>query len=160
MALYKTNDLAFELDEAFKDLTIHELDAPLKGPGGPIFSLLIERERFPRAAQGSAGTFGDAVQERVREDARRLPRHRVLDVRELRVAGRPEDERSHGAFAVVFEWSYRATHHYSRQLHVLVGLSHLCFSATVPFDHREACDQYFDHLIETLQLDAEERHGL
>lgn len=145
MALYVTNDLAFELDEAFKDLTIHELDATLPGPDGPLFSLLIERERFARAAQG---TFGDAVQERVREDARRLPQHRVLDVRELR-----------GAFAVVFEWSYRGTRHYGRQLHVLAGPSHLYFSATAPFDHREVCDKYFDHLIETLDLDAEERHG-
>jgi hypothetical protein len=137
---YVTNDLTFELDEAYTDLTIHELDAPLPGPDRRVLSVLVEREPLPAAKD-----FADAVREHVRADGRQLPLHDVREVRELSVSGAP-------AMAVVFTWAYAGVRHWGRQIHVLAGTSHLVLSATAPEAHRAACDQYFDRLIETLKL--------
>jgi hypothetical protein len=138
MALYLTNELAFDLPDGAVDRTTHELDAPL--PGGHFLGLLVDRAPLPEET-----SFADAVREHTAGERRRLTFYRVIEAREGNAAGSP-------AIEVAYTWAHRGLPFYGRELHVARGDDRLTFSTTAPLDQRKVCDAYFDRLIATLEL--------
>src|SRR5690242_11899890 len=131
MALYKTNELAFEVpDEGFEDRTLHELDAHL--PGNHVLGLLVMRKPMPPGAG-----LKEAVRAHLEGEAERLSFYRVNEVRERLVAGS-------AAIEVLSGWAHGGVQLYVREVHVACRGTRLTFSMNATFEHQEACDTYFD----------------
>ncbi|MEP7123288.1 MAG: DcrB-related protein [Byssovorax sp.] len=138
-ALYVSNELAFELPAgSFEDLTVHALEAPL--PGGHVVGLLVTRAAIP-ADSGLA----DAVRAHVEAEARRLAFHHVIERRERLVAGS-------AAIEVISRWAHRGLTLHAREIHLADSGVRLTFSMTAPADLQAVSDEYFDHLVSTLDL--------
>jgi hypothetical protein len=139
MAIYTTNELAFEVpDEAFEVRTLNELDAPLPEDG--FLSVLIRRTPIPPESG-----LDEAVRAHVSLEARRLSFHEVIEALERPIGGTRGIE-------ILSSWAHGRRRVYTREAHVAVAGVRVTFSATTPLEHREACDAYFQHMIETLAL--------
>lgn len=139
MALYVTNELAFEVpDESFEDRTLHEFDASL--PGDSFLSLLVVRTPLPPETG-----LRSAVRSHVEVESRRLTFHHVIEVRERLIAGSE-------AVEVLSGWAHLGRKLYVREAHLAAPGLRLTFSTTAPLEHREVCDAYFERMISTLEL--------
>ena len=142
MALYVTNDFAFEAPEAYEAQTLHELEAPAGDEG--LLAVLIQRTPMPPETP-----LAQVVEAHVKYEGRRLPMHQVLEAKDRRVAGLPGIE-------IVFVWRYGRRQILGREVHVVHRGTRLTFSATTVASHREQSDAYFDRMISTLELDSGE----
>jgi hypothetical protein len=142
MALYVTNELAFEVPEAYEDQTLHELEAPLGDDG--LLAVLVQRTPLPADT-----IFARVVEAHVKREARGLPLHELLLVKERVVAGRPGIE-------VVSVWMHGRRQIFGREVHVAHRGTRLTFSTTTVAAQREASDAYFDRMITTLELGSGE----
>jgi hypothetical protein len=138
MALYVTNELAFEVPEAYEDQTLHHLDAPMGDEG--LLAVLITRTPLPPET-----AFAEVVEAAVKREGRSLPLHQVLAVNPRLVGGAPGIE-------VVSAWMHGRRQILGRALHVAHRGTRLTFSTTTVPSHREVGDAYFDRMITTLEL--------
>jgi hypothetical protein len=142
MALYVTNELAFEVPEAYEDQTLHELQAPVGDEG--LLAVHVRRTPLPPDTG-----FAEVVEAAVKRDARSLPLHEVIRVSPRLVAGAEGIE-------VVSAWMYGRRPILGRAVHVPHRGTRLMFSITTVPSHREVSDAYFDRMITTLELDSGE----
>jgi hypothetical protein len=142
MPLYVTDELAFEVPEPFEDRTLHELE--LSAPDDGLLAVHIRRAPMPTDT-----TLAEAVSAHVKAEARRLPLHRVLEVKDRTVDGAPGIE-------VVSSWMHGRREILAREIHVAHRGTRLAFSATTVAPGAAARDAYFDRMVATLKLDSGE----
>jgi hypothetical protein len=139
MAAYYLNEAAFSLpDRPFVDRTVHVLEAPL--PDGDALGVLVLRRRI---AEGKS--LRETVDEHLADDAKRLSGFTVQGRAETTIAGAP-------AIVLCARWRHSGKVLYQRQAHVAVGWAWLLFSVNGPLSAREACDEAFEGMVETLVL--------
>ncbi|HVY48403.1 MAG TPA: DcrB-related protein [Minicystis sp.] len=141
MPIYLTNEASFDLDAAFTDLTLHDLEAPLED--GARVGLWLSREALP-----AEGTLRDAARARVAERRQRLDGYRVLAERDAEIGGADALELSaqfREGDAIVYE----------RQAHFASGRVWYCLTSRAPVADRAACDAAIERVAATLLFRAE-----
>lgn len=145
MPNYYLNEAVFDLPERpFTDKTVHGLEAKL--PGDKTLGVLVHR----RALEGPdrEKTVQQVVDDSVALNQKRLGAFAVLDRADAVVGGAP---------GVLLRTSWRSAKEdlYQLQAHVLFEGKHMIFAVGAPLDHRAACDETFDALLESITWRAE-----
>lgn len=137
MSLYYLNEAVLDLPERrFVDKTIHGLESKL--PNEKTLGVFVHR----RPIEGDA-TLRALVDENVALNERRLSGFAVEDRRELTVDGRP-------TLVLRTHWRQAQRENLQLQAHVVLDKTHLIFAVGGPLEEREACEETFATLLETL----------
>ncbi len=142
MALYYLNEAVLDLpDLGFVDSTIHGLEAKL--PKDRTLGVLVHR----RPVEGGA-TLRSLVDENLALNARRLRAFVVESDREAPVGGLP-------GFLLCARWRHEQQEKVQLQAHVIVEQVWMIFAVSAPLEEREACEETFAKLLETLVFRTE-----
>jgi hypothetical protein len=132
------NEAAFDLPDGFRDRTVTYLEG--KSPEGTPVALLVQREPFP-----SGKTLRQVAAAHVNDAKTRLHGYVVLYEREILVDEVPAID-----FGV--RWRDDTGNVYTRQAHLALDRTLLIVAGEVPFEERERCDTYVDHVLASLRL--------
>lgn len=142
MSLYYLNEAVLDLPErTFVDKTIHGLESKL--PNEKTLGVFVHRRPIEVDA-----TLRALVDENVAMNERRLSGFVVEDDRELTVDGRPTR-------VLRTRWRQAQRENVQLQAHVVLDKTHLIFAVGGPLEEREACEETFATLLETLTWRAE-----
>jgi hypothetical protein len=139
---YLTHEASFELDGAFTDRTVHDLEAPL-GDGARL-GLWLTREPLP-----AEGTLRDAASTVVARRRQRLEGYSLLAERDGQVDG---------ADTIEFRARFREDEAivYERQTHFASSSVWYCLTTRAPLADRAACDEATERVVATLLFRAEQ----
>jgi hypothetical protein len=138
MPTYYVNEAAFTLPErGFVDGTIHRLESPLSGAS----PLAVAIRRVPIEQGQSLRALVDQEIATTRAEVKSFT---VLDEAEVAVAGAP---------AILLRARFRTEDevHYQLQGHIAYGDTWIGIIATAPYTAREACDETFDRVVQSLK---------
>jgi hypothetical protein len=141
LSTYLTHEASFELEGAFTDRTVHDLEAPL-GDDGRL-GLWLTREPLP-----VGGTLRDAAGTAVARRRKRLEGYHLLAEREGQVGN---------AEAIEFSARFRDGGGvvYERQTHFVSGSVWYCLTTRAPLADRAVCDEAMERVVATLLFRAE-----
>lgn len=145
MPNYYLNEAVFDLPERpFADKTVHGLEAKL--PGDKTLGVLVHRRPLEGGDRGK--TLRQVVDDSIALNQKRLSAFALLDQADALVGGLP---------AVLLRTSWRSAKEdlYQLQAHVLFEGKHMIFAVGAPLDHRAACDETFDALLESVTWRAD-----
>ncbi|EYF08795.1 Hypothetical protein CAP_2656 [Chondromyces apiculatus DSM 436] len=138
MSIYYMNEAAFDLPEGFVDRTVNYLEG--RSPQGTPVALLVQREPFPEGK-----TLRQATTAHVNDAKKRLRAYTVLFEREVQVSEVP-------AIDLGVRWRDEKGMVYTRQVHLVLDRTHTIVAGETPFEEREYCDTYVDHVLASLRL--------